>query len=716
MVYGDTFIEKNTIVLRNLNTNSRNDATGNQYNATGLTGYNFYSVPYEFPLKRNNVYYQRFTYKFTTTNKTPTWCTFYLSGGSQGGAGTGTVSGGLTPNQEYTPSGIVRIGDSVGSTSGTLYQGPSSGTYGYQGCSAYVKEVMIYDVTELQQYLIALGIIANTDAALKTWCDTNLVWSPMKTPYVVTITDDSSTLFIRKGVMTANEYVEPEGLAVLCASNATIKANPQRQFFDEATLPCSIYNNKGGGTVTLTRVDAGEQNSPFYPEHPYVLRITTNGEAGPGAGGVYMAHTAVANNIFVERFVAKIPVGYNINVTSNAQGTGYSRSFIYPEVRSNGIGTGEWQEYAIKTVCGSEGSFSTGGHLYLSGTDNTSVTWYLAYISNNNFTEHPEYVGMNIQPGRVSINKGVISTNEFNEASEDTQYSLDAIKSLTFPSGWSIDESDYPEGSKTRYSIAQAYNAAAWLMPIRIPINSRGKYQVTVWIKGKNDMTSYLFAVPFYQDSTQYSHAGTIFVPSTMTTLAAQLSTGDTEVKLKTTANWVVKANSGIGFRTNTSGYDKNNVGQQIGGSDGLIASVVDASTISLRTAYTGANVASGRAICESYAGSTFYYPIGKGSLPTDNTWKKLTFYVGTGTAGVTWIGSSSNGWTYSSSPATSYIPRNANYMQFYLNIYTNTSTSQTPLKFADIEIKDVVSNLAGYSGTRKDAKIQIKGTLDYPS
>ena len=715
MVYGDTFIEKNSIILRNLNTNALNGANGNQYNVTGLTGYNFYSVPYETPLKRNNVYYQRFTYKFTTTNKTPTWCTFYLSGGSQGGAGTGTVSTGLTADQEYTPSGIVRIGDAVASTSGTLYQGPSSGTYGYQGVSGYVKNVMIYDVTQLQQHLIALGIIGTTDANLKTWCDSNLVWSPMKTPYVVTISDDSSTLFIRKGNMLANEYIEPDGLAVLYAANSTIRANPQRQYFDDSTLPCSIYNNKGNGTVTLTRVDGAAQNSPFYPEHPYILKVTTSGEASPGRGGVIMSHTAVANNIFVERLIAKIPTGYNLTPAYNSQGTGASVQFVYPNAGSSSPGTGDWQEYVIKYVCGTEGSFSSGGHLYLSGgSSSTDVTWYIAYISSNNFTNHPEYVGLNLQPGRVSINKGVISTNSFNEVNEDAGFSLDAIRSLTLPSGWTIDESDYPSGSKTKFSISQAYNAAAYLLPIRIPINSRGKYEVTVWIKGKNDMTSYLFAVPFYQDSTIYSHAGTIFVPSTMTTLAAQLNTGDTQVKVKNSANWVVKSYSGIGFRSNTSGYDRNNVGQQMGSSDGLIASVVDASTVSLRTAYTGANVASGRAICESYSGAGYFYPIGKGNLPTDNTWKKLTFYIGNGTSGVTWIGSSSNGWTYSSSPATSYIPRNANYMQFYLNLYANTSTSQTPLKFADIEIRNVVSNLSGYSGAREYNNIQIKGTLDY--
>lgn len=91
-----------------------------------------------------------------------------------------------------------------------------------------------------------------------------------------------------------------------------------------------IYNNSGNGNVTHTRVSAADQASPFYPEHKYVLKITTNGTATPGAGGFIAQHIAAANKIFVEKFVAKIPVGYNIVFAYNPQGTGSSVTYLTP--------------------------------------------------------------------------------------------------------------------------------------------------------------------------------------------------------------------------------------------------------------------------------------------------------------------------------------------------------------------------------------------------
>lgn len=227
MIYADTFIEKRSIVLRNLNVNNLNVSTGNQYNTTGLTGYGFYTVTYENRLVHGHLYYQRFTYKYTTTNKVPTWCTFYLLGGSQGGAGTGTISGGLVANQEYTPSAIVTPSDTLSTTSGTLYQGPSANT---SGVSGFVKEVLIYDVTELNNYLIALGLVT-TQATLKTWCDTNLVWVPRYTPYEVAITDETDKVFIKKGTMIADEYIEPEGMITYSTLGASAQASYDYHFF-----------------------------------------------------------------------------------------------------------------------------------------------------------------------------------------------------------------------------------------------------------------------------------------------------------------------------------------------------------------------------------------------------------------------------------------------------------------------------------------------------
>lgn len=137
----------------------------------------------------------------------------------------------------------------------------------------------------------------------------------------------------------------------------------------------SVYNNYGNGTVTITREHAGDHaNSSGFQ-----LKITTAGEATPGCGGFYQSILSRANAIFVQIFRAKIPVGYNVNTASNSMGTNYQDKFI-----TDRAGTGKWEWYARVVYCGSSGSFSSGGHVYLSansGYSATSVTWYLSYCN-----------------------------------------------------------------------------------------------------------------------------------------------------------------------------------------------------------------------------------------------------------------------------------------------------------------------------------------------
>ena len=60
-------------------------------------------------------------------------------------------------------------------------------------------------------------------------------------------------------------------------------------------------------------------------------------------------------------------------------GTSYQDKFI-----TDRAGTGKWEWYARVVYCGASGSFSSGGHVYLSansGYSATSVTWYLSYCN-----------------------------------------------------------------------------------------------------------------------------------------------------------------------------------------------------------------------------------------------------------------------------------------------------------------------------------------------
>ena len=134
----------------------------------------------------------------------------------------------------------------------------------------------------------------------------------------------------------------------------------------------SVYNNSGGGTVTITR----EASSESANSSGYQLKIVTNGKASPGAGGFVQSISSRANAVFVQIFRAKIPTGWSVYTASNSMGSSYSDDWL-----TEREGTGKWEWYARIVHCGSSGTFSGGGHVYLSGTSNTSVTWYLSYCN-----------------------------------------------------------------------------------------------------------------------------------------------------------------------------------------------------------------------------------------------------------------------------------------------------------------------------------------------
>ncbi len=142
----------------------------------------------------------------------------------------------------------------------------------------------------------------------------------------------------------------------------------------------SVYNNAGGGTVTVSRI-VDDQNSAN--NSGYVLQIQTTGTASPGLGGFVQTINTRANGVFAQVFRAKIPVGYTIVDAANSQGDGAVTKWI-----TSHSGTGKWSWYVRLVYCGNTGSFSTGGHVYLSGSPST-VTWYVASIQLYDVTRIP---------------------------------------------------------------------------------------------------------------------------------------------------------------------------------------------------------------------------------------------------------------------------------------------------------------------------------------
>ena len=140
-----------------------------------------------------------------------------------------------------------------------------------------------------------------------------------------------------------------------------------------------VYNNSGGTGVVITRI-AFSDKAPNSTN--YVLQIANNGNAtSPGYGGFIHSIPSEENHTFVQIFQAKLEQGRNLIIAENAQGTRNTSYWL-----TDTSGTGKWEWYIRISHCGDSGSFSSGGHVYVSG--GTAVfTWYLASCTVVDVTE-----------------------------------------------------------------------------------------------------------------------------------------------------------------------------------------------------------------------------------------------------------------------------------------------------------------------------------------
>lgn len=154
------------------------------------------------------------------------------------------------------------------------------------------------------------------------------------------------------------------------------------------------YNNSGSGAVTVSRIsdDQGSSNSSGY-----ILQIsTTTGTASPGRGGFYQNISSRQNAVFAQIFRAKIPTGFSVVAAENPMGNGKTTYWL-----TDTAGTGKWEWYVRITQCGNGGSYSTGGHVYLSGSG--EVTWYLAYCNLIDLTKG-NYDGLRAKYSDITTN------------------------------------------------------------------------------------------------------------------------------------------------------------------------------------------------------------------------------------------------------------------------------------------------------------------------
>lgn len=157
----------------------------------------------------------------------------------------------------------------------------------------------------------------------------------------------------------------------------------------------------------------------------YCLKVTCKSAQTPGYGGVQQPITSRANAVFVQKIIAKIPVGYKINTASNSMGAGYSDTWLTPTE-----GTGKYTTYLRKVVCGATGTFSSGGHVYISGgpapTESDPLEWYIAYMTAFDLTadgygdiveiaKTETVVGINNNPDSVTVYAKKTDFNSLNQ-------------------------------------------------------------------------------------------------------------------------------------------------------------------------------------------------------------------------------------------------------------------------------------------------------------
>lgn len=200
----------------------------------------------------------------------------------------------------------------------------------------------------------------------------NTIWHAGNLNPITATTSDQTMRYIHwdgyNRSQLANTLIGPRGLLY-----TAIAAGKPLYGDEEFALSAwvGLYNNSGGSAVTIT----WESDATAPNKSGKRVKITYDGVTlpapSPGLGGFITPYTHRANAVIVQRFIAKIPVGFSVVNAENSPGTNGQVIWITPTA-----GTGKWEEYIRVVYCGDSGSFSSGGHVYLTGTG--AVTWYLA--------------------------------------------------------------------------------------------------------------------------------------------------------------------------------------------------------------------------------------------------------------------------------------------------------------------------------------------------
>lgn len=178
---------------------------------------------------------------------------------------------------------------------------------------------------------------------------------------------------IRQTVTEVQSKLDITDIKTAIAGGLVITDDPE---FRKGNNGLIVYNNANNGVVTLTResaISGGTQPTNSNAR----MKITVTGSANPQFGGILRLTQSRVNAKFVIRFTALLPIGRRFMHANNSMGDGARVIWL-----TSTAGTGLWTEYMYLVECGTGGTFSTFGHLYvLDGTVPTAanpLNWYIA--------------------------------------------------------------------------------------------------------------------------------------------------------------------------------------------------------------------------------------------------------------------------------------------------------------------------------------------------
>ena len=236
----------------------------------------------------------------------------------------------------------------------------------------------------------------------------------------------------------------------LKAAGTPLYGDPE---FASGNNSVNVYNIASNGAVTITRI---ADNQYSANSSGYILQISTSATtATPGRGGFVQNMTSRAGAIFCQIFRAKIPTGYTLANTENSMGSSYKTHWL-----TSKAGTGKWEWYCRVTFCGTSGTFSSGGHVYLNADagGTAAVTWYLSYCNTIDLTKG-NYDGLrSIYSDKLGTNAGSATKPVYFSGGKPVACTYSLNK--TVPSDAKFTDTTYSAGSGLSLS-GTTFNHAA---------------------------------------------------------------------------------------------------------------------------------------------------------------------------------------------------------------------------------------------------------------